>query len=411
MDTGNLDRNASTTSTDRLARGPQRLDSRPFYGRLDSLRTLGALAVAGYHFSGAAVHGQVLLPNEPWTGKEIWQQACWLLGQVLLPAHAALMVFFVISGFVLRLSLEHGPQEALPCGCRFFLRRIFRFYPVVIWGVILTVIALKLQPSAVEQGGRLLRSSSLLANMFLLDVSLNPVLWALQVELLMAPIILLLYFVEKTLGSRTLVALAIFFTFLSFGGRIGIWRPLAINLFAFVLGMLVPTLGQRFTLKFSTRAATCSLIGAAVVLLSTRPCMGLFSRMSAALEAYAAFLLVSLVVYRHDIPLLKILDAKALRLLGLASGSFYVLHMATVPAGMAVASSLIPPTWSAAVPALVALLVLPAWLAVITPLALCSYYLIEAPGIAAGVRMEKSVQTFASLLSRGILAPFQFRLR
>jgi len=42
-------------------------ESRPFFTRVESLRGLGALAVAGYHFSGWWVHGVALLPDYPWS--------------------------------------------------------------------------------------------------------------------------------------------------------------------------------------------------------------------------------------------------------------------------------------------------------------------------------------------------------
>ena len=49
----------------------------------------------------------------------------------------------------------------------------------------------------------------LLANMLLLDASLNGTLWALQLEVLMAPIIVLFYFLERSYGTRVLVAAAV----------------------------------------------------------------------------------------------------------------------------------------------------------------------------------------------------------
>ena len=47
----------------------------------------------------------------------------------------------------------------------------------------------------------------IVANMVLLKASINSTLWALQVEVLMAPIILLLFFVERAWGTRTLLAI------------------------------------------------------------------------------------------------------------------------------------------------------------------------------------------------------------
>ena len=85
------------------------------------------------------------------------------LGLVLLPAHAALMVFFVISGFVLRISLGHGPQSKPAAAGKFLLGRIFRIYPIVFVGVALLVILSAATPSG----------SVLVENLLLIDPSLN----------------------------------------------------------------------------------------------------------------------------------------------------------------------------------------------------------------------------------------------
>jgi peptidoglycan/LPS O-acetylase OafA/YrhL len=151
--------------------------------------------------------------------------------------------------------------------------------------------------------------------------------------------------------------------------------------------MLIPTYGRRFALSLSHRAATYCTLGSILALLLPGLCFGLYSRFSAVMEAYAAVILVSLVAYRSEIALLKCLDSRPLRLLGRASGSYYVLHMLTIPAVLALATALIPPAWSSAFPALVGFLVVGGWLVALGPVAVCSYHLIEAPGIVLGQRV------------------------
>jgi len=82
--------------------------------------------------------------------------------------------------------------------------------------------------------------------MLLLDSSINGVYWALQVEVLMAPIILLLYFVDRSYGTRPLIFIAVAATALSFSKHWAVWPPLSNNLYAFVIGMLVPTTGRKW---------------------------------------------------------------------------------------------------------------------------------------------------------------------
>jgi peptidoglycan/LPS O-acetylase OafA/YrhL len=246
------------------------------------------------------------------------------------------------------------------------------------------------------QTARPLSTPRFVANLLLLDVSMNGTLWALQVELLMVPVILFLYFLERWLGPHILLGIALISTALAYSNRWAVWPPLSTNVFPFVLGMVIPTLGQRFAMRSSGRAGTCWAAGAVTALLLTHPCFGLYSRYSAVVEAYAAATLISLVAYRQDLSVFKCLDAKSLRLVGLASGSYYVLHMATIPAALAIAGALIPPTWSANAPALVGYLVVAAWLLALAPVAMCSYYLVESPGIALG----RHVVRFCRLDSR-----------
>jgi peptidoglycan/LPS O-acetylase OafA/YrhL len=361
---------------------------RPFFTRVESLRGLGALAVAGYHLSACSLHGVPLLPETPWDGVGTLQSSLGRIGFHLFPAHAALMMFFVISGFVLRVSLGHGPERVPAAASKFLLGRIFRIYPVVTLGLLLIAAFGGAQVSSPGQPAQPLTAPRFIANLLLLDVSMNSVLWALQVEMLMAPVLLFLYLMERRLGPRVILGMGLLTTALPFcSSHWAVWPPLSVHLFPFVLGTIVPTLGRRVVMGLSKRAATCWTAAGVLALLLTRPCLGLFSRCSAIIEAYAAVGLVSLVAYRLDVPLLKCLDAKALRLLGLSSGSYYVLHLATVPAALAIASVLIPPHWSAEVPALVSFVVLPTWLIAMMPLTVCSYYLVEAPGIALGRRL------------------------
>src|SRR5439155_6836277 len=111
---------------------------------------------------------------------------------------------------------------------------------------------------------------------------------------------------------------------------------------------------------------------------------------TAIIEGYGAALLVSLVAYRSDLIGFKVLDAWPVRRLGLASGSYYVLHGMTISTGLAVAEFLLPPAWSTAAPAAVGYLVTSFWLAALGLLSLFAYYAVEAPGIALGRRLIKS---------------------
>jgi peptidoglycan/LPS O-acetylase OafA/YrhL len=98
----------------------------PRYRQLDSLRGLGALSVFFAHFISLKMAWPLLntLHQTP-------------LG-ILCNGTAALMLFFVLSGFVLSLPFV-GHDRPLKLG-EFYIKRIFRIYPAYIFAIILAVL-------------------------------------------------------------------------------------------------------------------------------------------------------------------------------------------------------------------------------------------------------------------------------
>lgn len=360
---------------------------RPIFGRIDSLRALGAMAVAANHFCGLSLHGFSIMGEQAWAGAGAWQEVVRKVSHILMPGHAAVMMFFVISGFVLRLALAHGPQTIREATSKFLIGRAFRIYPIVGFAVIVTALAAGWALQNPQNGS--LTLPTLLSNMLLLECTVNNNYWALQVEILMIPVILALYFLECRRGPWVILALGVATSFLSFSMRWAIWPPLSNNVFAFVLGMAIPTLGRQFAVGCSRQGAGFWTAGSLAVLFLTQPCFGLYSRFSGFFEGYASFVLISMTAYRLDLSFLAVLDNKILRTAGLAAGSYYLLHTATFRPAMAVAAWLVPATWSEQAPALVGALVMGAWLIALVPLTVATYFLIEAPSIGLGRRLVK----------------------
>jgi len=176
----------------------------------------------------------------------------------------------------------------------------------------------------------------------------------------------------------------------SFAGGWTPWRPLSHNLFAFVLGMLVPTLGCKLLQALSSLAAHRLLFGVVFCLFLTGPALGFFSHFSALFEGYLAFLLVSMVAYRTELQSLRVLDIKPTRLLGLASGSYYVLHMSLLVWIVPIVATAAPAAWSLRAPALVGPAVIVVVAAALAVPSLLSYFAVEAPGISVGRRIGAS---------------------
>ncbi len=360
--------------------------SRPFFSRVDSLRILGALAVAGYHLSGWNLNGVALFPHTPWPHVGDWQNFVGRLALAFFPGRSALMMFFVISGLVLYVSLQYGPQNIVAAARRFFTARIFRIYPIVVFGTALSaaIHGGHLPPSA---GGAPLTVTTFFAHCLLLDVSANPTLWALQVEVLAAPVIVAVFFMERRFGSTAIAALAIATTALSFSGHWALWPPFSHHIYAFIVGMLVPTFGRQFVGKLSRGACGGVLLAALAGLFLPGPLLGIYSQWSALFETYAAFTLVALVAYRADTPGTHWLNWTPINRVGLAAGSYYVLHVPLLPWALALVGAGIPMAWSVAAPMPVGFLATILTLGLIVPAALVSFRFIEAPGIALGRRI------------------------
>jgi peptidoglycan/LPS O-acetylase OafA/YrhL len=365
-------------------------NERPFFTRVESLRGLGAFAVAGWHMSGWNIHGVQLFEHTTWHDVGSFQRTLGKIAFVLLPGHAALMMFFVISGFVLRVSLQHGPQAWINATRRFAVARVFRIYPIVIAGTLVAASIAGWQiPATPDQAAIPLTGSTLLAHMLLLDTSINSTLWALQLEVLMAPVILICYFLERSYGTGPLIAAVLVTTILSFTKKWTFWPPLSHHFFAFLVGMLIPTIGAQFAASLSRAAAQRALIVSACTLILVGQIVGFYSQFSALAETYAAAVFIGLVTYRHDLRGVSFLDAWWVRRLGLCSGSYYVLHVPLLPFFLPLAAFLVPNAWSATAPLLVGILVVAGSLIMFAPLMLVSFNLVERPGIALGREINR----------------------
>jgi peptidoglycan/LPS O-acetylase OafA/YrhL len=105
---------------------------RIFHPQLESLRGLAAFIVLLHHALGGAISiGDPGLPHSI--------RAFGLLWTFLFNGGSAVILFFVLSGFVMGLNvdLENGLTAGLYL--KFLVRRVFRLYPVVLVSIILAV--------------------------------------------------------------------------------------------------------------------------------------------------------------------------------------------------------------------------------------------------------------------------------
>jgi peptidoglycan/LPS O-acetylase OafA/YrhL len=187
--------------------------------KLEALRGVAALMVVGFHAF-----------QDPWT-------------RILFNGGAAVTLFFVLSGYVLGLSLRRGTGTILQQYCLFLWHRVFRLYPAYFITTLVFWIYWQWYPFG--EGGVGPRSffedlhlSHLqqIKNFLFLDQSLNVVTWSLKVEMIGSIVLPLLHFLSRKLRWRGWILLFAAMVLLSFVPGSGNSRR---SLYMFYLGYLV----------------------------------------------------------------------------------------------------------------------------------------------------------------------------
>lgn len=162
---------------------------------LDGLRGLAAMAVAIGHCITATFGIEVWQKSVADFASMSWQQIAGRLGHVLFPADAAVVVFFVLSGYVLWGSLVRRGSGDLTEFLPYAVSRAYRLLPVAI----ASAMALGfLIPTA---------SIDLVKNALLLSYNINGPIWTLQVEVIGS---LLIFAMFATVVRTTPFLLTIF---------------------------------------------------------------------------------------------------------------------------------------------------------------------------------------------------------
>jgi peptidoglycan/LPS O-acetylase OafA/YrhL len=232
---------------------------------------------------------------------------------VLFNGSAAVSLFFVLSGFVLALSLRRD-KRALPVkGWAFLLRRFIRIYPSLAINILLIFVA-------VAVIGRYLPGLSLPQfsalqlrdNLLLQEFPINGATWSLMIELVAIPFIFFGFCISERWGLKGLLALMLAATVAIFA-KVFLFH-LLIDEFAFMFfgGMVVAELWlEQKTLDWRT---TIRMIAIAVpVLLLARSILGQGSKYSELVEGYAATVFVAAVVLGPRFALHGILETRTRR--------------------------------------------------------------------------------------------------
>lgn len=331
---------------------------------LQSLRGLAALVVLLHHAS-------FVFATSPGFRSAL---------ETALNAHAAVVIFFVLSGFVLSRSLGDAPLNRRGV-MRFWLRRGFRIYPAA-WAacvlaiILMTVLADVPTRNASDWFGAMLSlarldASNIITNLIVLKTTLVPPLWSVRMELAMSLLMPLIWgLVRRGFAVPLLVVTGTL--------CLASVHPLLAYVFAFALGS---TLARHDSLSPTPLAA----LAAVLVLLFFRrlnPAWHFETDYEAAIPTFVeslAGVVVVAFVAQDRVP--RWLVAAPLVALGDISYSLYALHFPI----LAALSKL--PFLGNLAPDIAALLLMALTLAVTLPAAALAYRWIERPGIALGKRL------------------------
>ena len=298
-----------------------------FVPALESLRGFAALSVAIFHvITAVRIDGEQIFGRSAWEMRSL-QELELRLGTLFFNGSGGVSLFFVLSGFVLMLSLKRVERGWAAKASRFVISRFIRIYPALL--VNLGVMAVVLPP-AVSLG--ILPANwpvpswhDLAQNAALLSPTVNGASWTLAIEFEAIPFILVAYAAWSRFGVLALMACACLGTMALFS-EVTLTNGIRDFVFMFFLGMLATELCT--WARWFTPSCT---IGAVMLLLSSRFIFGYGSKWSVFAEGLGATLLVAGVVFGPRWSLHQLLNWSGARWLGRISYSFYLYHPLVVP--------------------------------------------------------------------------------
>jgi peptidoglycan/LPS O-acetylase OafA/YrhL len=348
--------------------------------RLDALRGVAALSVAAGHcvtaFSTKPLYNKTLGELDFGNKTDVILR----LFHIIFNADAAVLIFFVLSGYVLFGSLKKTDSNYLAEFGRFTTKRIYRIIPTVAISFLPLVLFLDN-----------FNAFDLVANMLLLKVGINGVTWSLQVEMAAIPVIYLIF-----LSGRLRYFLILPFLILS----LLFFSDYSIKYFkyfpAFYLGYFVGYLrNYRRTLIKMTLPALLGLLLADFLL-------GYKSNLSIICQIISALVIISAAPYSR---IFKILDWKVFLFLGKISFSFYLYHITGALITLWVCGKIGLPlgamhrVWN-----VLTYIILSVPIAVL--ISSVSFFLVEKTSIAAGSKISKAAYSHLLPLDLKITAIF-----
>ncbi|QDT96821.1 acyltransferase family protein [Gimesia aquarii] len=379
-----------------------------FITKLESLRGIAALMVAVSH---------CLIVFSVDQNEMIWATSlqdakgtqAFLTRLLLVPFNggAAVTIFFVLSGYVLGLSLDRKSKN-IRSYFAFYIKRIFRIYPAYIVCLTFIILSIALFHTYTKYPNTSvwfqawyqtdITFENAMANYALLETNLNQVAWTLKVELIISLLFPFAYLVNRNVGTKLNVIFLFLLVIVSFlAGIMPFGNLYFLYGFVFYIGLLLPPLIEKLNLYVGQGAWSTIFIVSIACLLCSRSLFSSSNLFCAVLiEAIFAALIVAILAdEKTNLFLSRILDFEIVRKLGRYSYSFYIYHFIIL---YWLAYSLllfVSPEITSSYPLLLGVILAIISVTISYYVAMLSYFGVERPMIKYGAVTAEKIAGFA----------------
>jgi peptidoglycan/LPS O-acetylase OafA/YrhL len=251
---------------------------------------------------------------------------------IVFNGRAAVVLFFVLSGFVLSIGFDEAKRLDGGIYVRFLVRRAFRLFPALWVTIVLSVLV------GYFLVGQTYSARSIASYFLLVDLSFAPPAWTLVYEIAVCIIYPFMFFAirQQTVAMQA-VALAGISWFSSYWPVVIHYGQLQgeFPLFAFFLGICAPTVGQEMILRLRRCRGVLGVLAIALIFAPEslrwyadfHPQIARYITMPAAEfdSQFGCFYLLSWIAFGKP-RLATILAKRPCTAIGRWSYSIYVLH-------------------------------------------------------------------------------------
>lgn len=292
---------------------------------LDGLRGLAAVAVIFYH---SILHNEALVstvlptPIQNLGGNDIWIKVVLFV----LNGNNAVLLFFVLSGFVLRLSLDRSSGSAPTIILNFTIRRVCRLYPAMFFCIFCYFVLSKVYQFAGWPGVTPPDAWKAFLNATLTEITWHGPSRTIQAEMLAVPFLLVTFFANRAFGFAGLLCCLAYSVFAFDAPALAGYAPnMNAWLSSFILGMVVADKRVLPIFENISGSGIAALLAAFI-------CLRMFTNANTASSTLGQIVLCAALVgaaYKAspDSLFVKVLNLPCVQFLGRISYSLYLINV------------------------------------------------------------------------------------